>query len=850
MYVMKSIRQLLFSDWLIGLVLLGIVISAYLLEWGPMTSLEWKTYDMRARMLKAEPTAPVVIVAIDDQSIEEIGRWPWPRSRMAAFIDKATESGAKVIGVDVLYTDPVEDPGLKELSQLRETIETLPNAAKDPRLGPLVQAIDQAQGRLDYDALLEDSVINSGKVILPLYFVLGERLDNSKPPLTPFATKNSIKAPEGSGPGGPTAIAMQTPLFEFADGAMGLGHDNLISETDGTIRRSAFLVDYGGRLFPSFALQAVMSSLGFQTEALTMGKGLSFGRISIPSNERHEIYTRYLGGAQSFPYYSFRDVMNGKVPNAAFKDKIVLVGLTGTGLSTSYVTPVGHDFPAIEIQATTIDNILSRSYISRPSWAKWAEICVLVILGLCLSFVVPRLKAIAGAALAFGLLILWDGAAVYLFASQGLWVTMFPQTLLLGLTYTVLVSKRFAVTEKDKEKVDADSIETNKMLGLSFQGQGLLDLALDKFMKCPVEDEAIRENLYNLALDFERKRMFNKAVSIYEHIKKAGDYRDIDQKIAKLTKVGDTMIFGSSPLGGSGKKDATLVVEGAGMTTPTLGRYEVQRELGRGAMGIVYLGKDPKINRMVAIKTVRFEDVDQSMLADVKERFFREAEAAGKLSHPNIVTIYDAGEDYDLAYVAMELLDGMDLSDYVQKLAGKRVPVKTAIQIVGQVASALDYAHKYGVVHRDIKPANIMLMKKGGVKVTDFGIARVMESSKTQTGVVLGTPSYMSPEQVVGKKVDGRSDIFSLGVMFYELLSGKKPFVGDSIATLMYAIANAPHQPIREIAPDLPECCGRIVDKFLEKDLDKRYQNGAQAARDLMACFKSLSQPPAGGGAA
>lgn len=815
-----------------GLALTALVVLAYVVGWAPMVSLEWKTYDMRARMMKSRPASPVVIVAIDDRSITEIGRWPWPRSNMAAFIDKMTDAGAKVIGVDVLYTEPSADPGLKELGALRELVQ----AINDKKLAPLVQAIDTAQGRLDNDGKFEESITKSGRVVLPLYFTMGERLDNTKPAFEPFASKNSIKGREAaSEPQAQTAVLMAAPLFEFADAAMGLGHDNLISETDGSIRRAAMLVDYGGRLFPSFALASVMRSLGFEVSALSAEGGIRFGRIDIPTNPKFEVFIRYLGPAQSFQYFSFADVINGKAPEGAFKDKIVLVGLTGTGLSTSYVTPMGHDFPAVEIEATQIDNILNRNYIARPSWARWAELVSLIVFGLILSLVVPRLRAIAGAALAAGLLIAWDAAAVYMFTSNGLWINMFPHTLLIGLAYTVLVSKKFAVTERGKEKVEAASIETNKMLGLSFQGQGLLDLALDKFMNCPIEDESIREHMYNLALDFERKRMFNKAVSVYEHIKKAGPYRDIDDKIAKLTKVGDTMIFGSSPLGG-GKKDSTLVVEGV-QTAATLGRYEVQRELGRGAMGTVYLGKDPKINRMVAIKTIRFEEVDPSVIKDVKERFFREAEAAGKLSHPNIVTIYDAGEDYDLAYVAMELLDGMDLSDYIHKLGDKRVAVRTAIQIVGQIASALDYAHKNGVVHRDIKPANIMLMKKGGVKVTDFGIARVMESSKTQTGVVLGTPSYMSPEQVVGRKVDGRSDIFSLGVMFYELLSGRKPFTGDSVATLMYAIANAPHEPL---GADVPPCCAAIANRMIEKDLSLRYQSGAEAARDLMACMKSL----------
>ena len=286
------------------------------------------------------------------------------------------------------------------------------------------------------------------------------------------------------------------------------------------------------------------------------------------------------------------------------------------------------------------------------------------------------------------------------------------------------------------------------------------------------------------------------------------------------------MIFG---LGGA-KKDATVLIDSS-ETKPTLGRYEVSKELGRGAMGTVYLGKDPKINREVAIKTLRYEEIDDEQLAEVKKRFFREAEAAGKLSHPNIVTIYDVGEDYELAYMAMELLDGTDLATYCQK--DNLLPPLDVIKIISSVASALDYAHTNGVVHRDIKPANIMILKNGDVKVTDFGIARVMTSSKTQTGVILGTPSYMSPEQIAGQKVDGRSDLFSLGVVFYELLSGEKPFQGDSIATLMFNITTSAPAPIKDLIPDIPDQLVSILEKVLAKDKELRYQQGKELMRDL-----------------
>jgi serine/threonine-protein kinase len=232
---------------------------------------------------------------------------------------------------------------------------------------------------------------------------------------------------------------------------------------------------------------------------------------------------------------------------------------------------------------------------------------------------------------------------------------------------------------------------------------------------------------------------------------------------------------------------------------------------------------------------LRYEEIDEAQIAEVKKRFFREAEAAGKLSHPNIVTIYDVGEDYDLAYMAMELLDGADLAQYCQK--ENILPIHDVMKIISSVANALDYAHSNGVVHRDIKPANIMILKNGEVKVTDFGIARVMTSSKTQTGVVLGTPSYMSPEQIAGQKVDGRSDLFSLGVVFYELLTGERPFQGDSIATLMFNITASSPAPIKDLAPNIPQPCINIIEKLLIKDRELRYQQGKELVRELAECM-------------
>ncbi len=273
---------------------------------------------------------------------------------------------------------------------------------------------------------------------------------------------------------------------------------------------------------------------------------------------------------------------------------------------------------------------------------------------------------------------------------------------------------------------------------------------------------------------------------------------------------------------------------------PTLGRYHIERELGRGAMGAVYLGRDPKIGRQVAIKTMALSrEFAGDQLAEARSRFFREAETAGRLQHPDIVTIFDAGEDQDLAYIAMELLKGDDLQGHAQPQ--KLLPVRTVLGIVARVADALAYAHSQGVVHRDIKPANVMIdLGSDTVKVTDFGIARVSDSHRTRTGMVLGTPSFMSPEQLSGRRVDGRSDLYSLGVMLFQLLTGRLPHRADSMAMLMQQIATVPAPDVRSLRPDLSDELANVVALSLEKRPEVRYQTGQAMAADLRAIASRL----------
>jgi serine/threonine-protein kinase len=375
------------------------------------------------------------------------------------------------------------------------------------------------------------------------------------------------------------------------------------------------------------------------------------------------------------------------------------------------------------------------------------------------------------------------------------------------------------------------------MLGLAFQGQGQLDIAFDKFRKVTLDD-SLMEVLYNLGLDFERKRQFNKAESVFSYMAEYNPkFRDLQQRLAQSRAMSETIVLG----GNSGKTNAsTMVLDRAGISKPMLGRYEIEKELGKGAMGVVYLGKDPKIGRVVAIKTMALsQEFEADELEEVKARFFREAETAGRLNHPNIVNIYDAGEEHDLAYIAMEFLKGQDLVPYTKP--DNLLPLPKVLSLVARVADALGYAHTLNVVHRDIKPANIMYdPATDTVKVTDFGIARITDSSKTKTGMVLGTPSYMSPEQLAGTKIEGVSDLFSLGVSLYLMVCGKLPFGGDSMAQLMFRIANEPHVDILTIRPDLPPCVVQIINKALAKKITERYQTGAEMADAIRQCAASL----------
>jgi len=276
-------------------------------------------------------------------------------------------------------------------------------------------------------------------------------------------------------------------------------------------------------------------------------------------------------------------------------------------------------------------------------------------------------------------------------------------------------------------------------------------------------------------------------------------------------------------------------------TQRSIGRYEIQAELGRGAMGVVYRAHDPLLSRTVAIKTINM-DLEQEGMEEYEARFYQEAKAAGGLNHSNIVIVYDIGKTGNLAYMAMEYIEGVELRTMLSQ--GQALAVPQALDISAQVAEGLAYAHEHQVVHRDVKPANILITPNARAKIADFGIARMRsQETQTQTGVILGSPKYLSPEQVVGKRADHRSDVFSLGVILYQCLTGNTPFNGDGVSALMYQITNHNPAPPSTLNPQVPVMLDYIVAKALAKSVDERYPNAADFAADLRECRKTLEPP-------
>ena len=744
----------------------------------------------------------VAIVAIDDASLNRVGKWPWKRTLFADLIEVLNRSGAKVIAFDIFFQADDRDSTAEDTKRLAGAIEKADN------------------------------------VVLPIYFNLNRQeasnVEGPDPNALAFPLVRNIDRLEQSVLVNGYDLNVNDPLLQQA--ATGAGHINLVPDSDGAARHEVLVLRHGSHFIPSFSLRVAQRFLTDKRDRLELvgGEGVEVGDRTIA------IETLPLGGARvwgsklinwrggyrSFPYHSAADVLAERFPAAAFQNKIVLVGATAPGLYDAITTPLSSLFPGVEKNANAIDNLLANDFIRRPEESDLWAILLCLGTGLLLTATLPHLGLMAqGLVLAgtFGLATLGN----QLLFNQGLWLPLAAPLATTALVSLAMVLALFLKTRQEHAEAVEERFETIVELGLSYQQKGLLEMAYQHFAKLPLNEESSRL-LYHLGLELQRKRKTDLAITIFKKLYAAS--RAYEDVAARLTELGVEVVAPQmSPerqgtvtfLTRQADPEETSVLKSG----QTLGRYEIKRLLGRGNMGAVYLAQDPTIDRPVAIKTfhlTRFAEAEE--LTELKGTFLKEAQMAGRLNHPNIVTIFDAGEDWDLSFIAMEVLEGVELRRYCQ--AGRLLPLAQVLVIVRTVARALDYAHSHGVIHRDVKPANIMVLSAGQVKLTDFGIALV----RGEMARLAGTPAYMAPEQLTeGAVVDGRTDLYALGVVFFELLSGRKPFaLATDFEELRRTILQTPAPRIGDLVPGLPPAVEAIIGRLLAKRPADRFATGKE----------------------
>ena len=714
-------------------------------SFSPLENTHLKIRDLLFRLRGPVPPNPqVTIIAIDDQSISHYGRWPWPRARIAALVHRLKEAGARTIGIDISF--------LPSKSQAQPIpLET--------EFAPLLRWLDlDPTTELSYsnDLLFAMAMKKAGNVLLPFYFEFkGDTAD--APSENPAVLAHSayllfddvnrlpsLPLLRGSSVFPPTKI--------LAEAAAALGSVNAYLDRDGVLRRDPVIVGYKDQYFPSLGIQLSRLYLGLSWAEIKVNSGESIliGERLVPTDDRGFVGLNYYGGRESFPYLSYKKVMETQVNPTMLQDKVVLVGVAAAGLHDLWPTPFGPGFPGVEKHATVVANILDERFILRSELSGVAEILFMLLSALALGMIAGGRRSLL-LWISCGLLIGLALAGCYWsFAAHNLWFKpLFPALLIVLLTPAL---------QFFSWRVDA--------------------LAVDR-----VEE----------------------------------------------TRLADVETVAAEP--------SDLL---GGEEVATVGRYQIEGELGQGAMGVVYKAVDPTIGRPVAIKTIRLDHtLGSKQLSNLKERSLREAQVAGQLSHPNIVTIYDVVEQGGNLFIAMELIDGQELSRFCKK--DTLLKPRQAAAIIAYICNALDYAHKQSVVHRDIKPGNVMLLEDGKPKIMDFGITKMISSDATQTAAMMGTPSYMSPEQVDLEKVDGRSDLFSVGAMFYEMLCGQRPFTGPNITAILKKITTEDPIPLEQVNPKIHPTLAAVVMRLLAKEPDDRYQSGGEVVADL----KRLLEDPA-----
>ncbi|MCP4469980.1 MAG: CHASE2 domain-containing protein [Gammaproteobacteria bacterium] len=841
-FLMRSIIPLIKLDWFVGLVIT--VLFLVLAEAGLFSALDRKAYDLGVRLsADKEPLEDIAIVAIDDKSLKALGAWPWTRDVLAETTLVLGRAKPRVIGLNLSLDGEQNQAARSSLTELRAILK------KEKKLSTRVnRALRVTETALRGDDKLAASFKGAGRIVLAMpYTATSEPISGLPPSLSihmqRFDLPDVSVANVSRGFGWPAprvtlAAEIFPPLNKLTRqvGAVGV-----ISTTE-YFSSEPLIVQYGNEYLPSFALMLATRSKGMSMQHIGTKSSVNpmLGDKDLRTDIDLRIYPRFYQGSDgkpAFPVYSLIDVLDGSVDMRLFNDKIVIIGLDTPRLEQPMLTPTGESISSTLAAAHTVSSILKNEQYRSPEWNVWVQRGLIVVVGIYLILLLGRFRNNTAFFLSLFLLVMIFNAHFLLMSSQSLWLPMMAAAVMLIVGHLVLGTRKAIQAHLDNAQSELSAV--NLQLGMSLQAQGQLDQAFARYRSCRV-DEALLGQVYNIGLDYERKRQFNKAGAVFKFILEHEEkFNDVGERLAQNDHAANTVVLAGRDTNGPGPN---LISSSEGVQKPKLGRYRIDSEIGRGAMGMVYLGRDEKIGRTVAIKTMMLgAEIEDDMRDEVKARFFREAEAAGRLDHPNIVTVYDVGDEQDLAYIAMDYLKGKDLTAY--NTSKTLLPASQVFHIVGSVALALDYAHKQYVVHRDIKPANIIYdHNKRAAKITDFGVACLTDASKTKAGMVLGSPYYMSPEQIAGKKVDGRTDLFALGVTLYQMLSGELPFQGESIANLMFNITNEQHPDIRRSRADLPNCVNSLINKALQKEAGERFQNGIEMAAAMKRCQQHIRE--------
>jgi serine/threonine-protein kinase len=566
------------------------------------------------------------------------------------------------------------------------------------------------------------------------------------------------------------------------------GFLDITADNDGVFRRAGLWKFHGGQMSPSLPLAIALDNADSGVDPRVSGADDAI----------------YLSNYEPIPRLTAKEVLEEGFDASGYVDATVFIDAAPPIVAATAVLPSGQFVTHSEIAAALLASVEQKSAVIAPAWIRALEVLVPALLAIVAVLFMPgRMRKDILLMTVFTILGLIFIEALLLLILRVRLDLGRPIFIFLGiasLSWWLAGAVKKAAVHAYKRGVD-------------FLAAGRLEPAFAEFRQCE-PTESLATVMYKLSLAFEEQAKPERAEAVLDWMKQTH---------------------------GSGPENKTPLGGKNGGPPERLGRYVIERKIGRGAMGAVYLAKDPRINRAVALKVIPIEkEFEDEELEEARLRFFREAESAGRLTHPNIITVYDCGEDKHLAYIAMEYSEGEALTKYADP---KRLlaPGK-ALELCARTAEALDYAHNQGVIHRDIKPANILYnVRDDSLKISDFGVARLTDNNRTKTGIVLGTPMYMSPEQLNAEKLTGHSDLFSLGVTLYELLVGEVPFGATNIAVLMTKITTEDPAPISNRRPGIPPSVDSVLAKALAKRPQDRFVNGGEMSIALRNCAKYAS---------